>query len=439
MSDELAIRHAAIHLLRSGKTPVEVATEVKRSLAWVYKWRKRYFEACDWQALQDRSRVPQHFPKKLAEEIGQVIRTVRSELEAEAAQPGKLSYIGAHAIQGRLRQKKIVPLPSISSIERIVRAAGMTRPQLPKEPQQIVYPHVRPTQPHQLVQVDIVPRFLPGGACVSCFNAIDVVSRYPTGQQSITKRSGDAVRFLLQVWRELGVPDYTQVDNESCFSGGFTHPGVLGKVLRIGLLVGTELVFSPIRHPESNGYIERFHQDYTRNVWEKIHLPDLVAVQQHSPVFFAAYRQSRHHEALQGRSPLEMHQSRPTHPLPDRFQQPAQLPLTAGKVHFIRAVGPDQQVMILNQNWKVRLAKPEQGVWATLQFAPQGARLRFYDTAPDAQRRSCLAEYPFPLKEPVQKLDPEFQRVKSAPQRPWAVVTLRTLGKTVGQWISTML
>jgi hypothetical protein len=39
MSDELAIRQAAIHLLSSGKTPVEVATEVKRSLAWVYKWR----------------------------------------------------------------------------------------------------------------------------------------------------------------------------------------------------------------------------------------------------------------------------------------------------------------------------------------------------------------------------------------------------------------
>jgi len=59
------------------------------------------------------------------------------------------------------------------------------------------------------------------------------------------------------------VPDYTQLDNEGCFSGGFTHPGVLGKVLRLWLMVGTELVFSPLRHPESNGCVERFHQDYT--------------------------------------------------------------------------------------------------------------------------------------------------------------------------------
>ena len=96
------------------------------------------------------------------------------------------------------------------------------------------------------MQIDIVPRYLPGGPCVSCFNAIVVVSRYPTGQQYTTKRSVDAVQFLLQVWRDLGVPDYTQVDNESCFSGGFTHLGVLGKVLRLGLMVGTELVFSPM-------------------------------------------------------------------------------------------------------------------------------------------------------------------------------------------------
>ncbi len=278
MSDELAIRCTAIHLLRSGKAPAEVAQEVERSLAWVYKWRKRYFDAGNWQALQDLSRAPKHAPKKLPERIRQAIRAVRSELEAEAAEPGKLSYIGAHAIHGRLRQKRTAPLPSISSIERELRAAGMTRPRKPKEPNQVMYPHLHPTQPHQLVQVDIVPRYLPGagGPCVSCFNAIDVVSRYPTGQQYITKRSVDAVQFLLQVWRELGLPDYTQVDNESCFSGGFTHPGVLGKVLRLGLMIGTELVFSPIRHPESKDYdsyctsFARSGMDFASNIWRRL-------------------------------------------------------------------------------------------------------------------------------------------------------------------------
>ena len=439
MSDELAIRRTAIHLLRSGKAPAEVAQEVRRSLAWVYKWRKRYFDAVEWQALQDHSRAPKHLPKKLPERIRQAIRAVRSELEVEAAEPGKLSYIGAQAVQGRLRQKRIAPLPSISSIERELRAAGMTRPRKPKEPDQVAYPHLHPAQPHQLVQVDIVPRYLPGGPCVSCFNAIDVVSRYPTGQQYTTKRSEDAVRFLLQVWRDLGVPDYTQVDNESCFSGGFTHPGVLGKVLRLGLMIGTELVFSPIRHPESNGSVERFHQDYTKNVWDKIDLPDLPAVHKHSPPFFDAYRRSPHHSALKGRSPLEMHSINPVRHLPVGFRPPMKSQLTVGKVHFIRPVSKDRQIMALNQHWEVFAAKPDQGVWATLQFSVQGARLRIYDAAPDAQRRACLADYPFPLKEPVQPLSQEFQRHAMGPKRSWAATTLGLIGRAVSQWVSTML
>jgi len=56
-----------------------VAQEVKRSLAWVYKWQKRCFEASDWQALVDRSRAPKHMSKKLPVDICEEIRAVRKE------------------------------------------------------------------------------------------------------------------------------------------------------------------------------------------------------------------------------------------------------------------------------------------------------------------------------------------------------------------------
>lgn len=407
---EYALRKTAIHLLRSGKTPTEVAQELNRSLVWVYKWRERFFAQGDWQALQDQSRAPKQPPKKLSEAVRQAIRQARSELEAEATEPGKLTYIDAHAVSARLRRKQVSPLPSITSIERELRAAKMTRPREPQETGEVLYPHLYPTRPLQLIQVDIVPHYLPGGPCVSCFNAIDVVSRYPTGQQSLTKGSQDAVSFLLHVWREIGIPEFTQVDNEGCFSGGFTHPGVLGKVLRLGLLVGTQLVFSPFYHPESNGTVERFHQDYSMNVWDKIELPDLQAVHQHSPVFFVAYRQSEHHSALKGRCPAELHPAPEVSRLPVGFCLPNPLPLTVGQAHFIRRVSQASQVRLLNMDWAVSPAQPDQGVWATLEFTLDGASLRIYDTAPEAQERICLAEHPFPLKQDVQPLADEFQR-----------------------------
>ena len=411
---EHAQRQTAIHLLRSGKAPASVAQELGRSLAWVYKWRRRFFAAQDWQALHDRSRAPKHRPSQLPQAVRAAIRQARSELEAEAAQPGKLAYRGAHAIQARLRSKHLTPLPSISSIERELRVAGMVRPQRAGAEPQAAYPHLHPTQPLQLIQVDIVPHYLRGGACVACFNAIDVVSRYPTGQQLLTKRAADALAFLVHVWQEVGIPTFTQVDNESCFSGGFTHPGVLGQVLRLALLVGTQLVFSPIRHPQSNGTVERFHQDYSKHVWAKIDLVDLAAVQQHSPSFFAAYRQSAHHSALHGQCPADLHPDALGRRLPKAFRLPARLPLSEGQVHFIRRVTADRQVMILNLAWDVPRAEVAQGVWATLHFREQGAKLRVYDAAPDARKRTCLVEHPFPLRETVQPLAGTFHHPAAA-------------------------
>lgn len=398
---EEAIRRTAIHLLRSGKRPDEIAQELQHSVAWVYKWKRRFHQQ-GWDGLQSRSRAPKHHPRKLSEEVRQAIRSVRSELEIEAKEPGKLSYIGANAVHARLRKQKIKPLPSITSIERELRAAGMTRPRKQMDPSKVHYPHLRPVQPNQLVQVDIQPHHLPGGPCVSCFNAIDVVSRYPTGQQFLKKSTQEAAHFLLQVWEELGIPEYTQVDNEACFSGGFTHPGVLGKVVRLALMVGTELVFSPFYHPESNGTVERFHQDYDRNVWNKIELPNFQAVRHHSPVFFEAYRRSHHHAALNGHCPADLHFAQPLRELPEHLQLPSRLPIIAGSVHFIRRIDQDKKTKILNLEWEVPRAQVDQGVWATLQISRHGATLRFFDTAPDADKRTCLAAYPFPINEPVQ-------------------------------------
>jgi hypothetical protein len=403
-------RQDAIHLLRSGLSAADVAEKLQASPAWVYKWRRRFLEHQDWASLQDRSRAPQHHANELPVEVRRAICEIRSLLESEARQPGHLSYIGARAIRERYKKKQPgLRVPSIASIERIIAAAGMTHPSQPAL-DEIDYPHLRASEPHQLLQVDIVPHFLPGGPCVSCFNAIDVVSRYPAGAQYLSKHSQEAVDFLVQVWHELGIPDYTQVDNESCFSGGYTHPGVLGKVLRLGLFVGTELLFSPVRHPESNGFIERFHQDYNQNVWHKYELLDLASVQQRSQPFFEMYRQSRHHSALQGRCPAELHLCRPGRQLPQPFSLPERLPLTQGQVHFLRAVNAEGHISLLNLSWPVPKAQPKQGVWATLSFTVKGARLRIYDAAPDAPKRFCLAEYPFVLNEPVLPLRPEFQR-----------------------------
>jgi len=430
--DMQAERRTALHLLRSGQSPRAVAAALGRSLAWVYKWQARFARE-GWAGLQSRSRAPHHPARRIPDTTRQAIRQARSELEAEAAQPDTLCYAGARAILGRLRQRRVTPLPSLSTIEREVRAAGMTRPP-PPPPSETTYPRLTPTQPHELVQVDIVPKHLSGGQRVACFNALDVVSRYPTGQQYPTERADDAVAFLHHVWQTVGIPTYTQVDNESCFSGGPTHPYVLGQVLRAALAVGTELVFSPVRHPQSQGAVERFHRDYQDHVWAKADLADLAAVRRYSTAFFDRYRASTHHAALGGQSPAQRHLAGRFPKLSRDHPRSGRLPLTAGRVHFMRRVDGARQIALLNVRWDVPRAEPQQGVWATLTFTPQGATLRVYDRAPDAPQRTCLATHPFPLQEPVVALAPPFRRQPVTPRRTWWQAAARPLL----QWLSTM-
>ena len=211
-------RKTAIHLLRSGSTPAHVAAQLNRSLAWVYKWRARFNETGDFQNLRDRSRAPRSCPRRLDEACCQAIKRARSELEAQAAQTQGLAYIGAQAVQTRLRHQQMSQVPSTASIERVLRRAGMTRARRQQAPT-VDYPRLQPQAPHGLCQVDIVPHRLKDGPKLSCFNAIDVVSGYASGLSYAHKRARDACDFLVHLWREQGIACYTQTDNEACFCG----------------------------------------------------------------------------------------------------------------------------------------------------------------------------------------------------------------------------
>lgn len=400
-SDLFTERKIAIMQLRKGQTMAEVAKALNRSLGWVSKWKQRY-ENEGWTGLKDRSRAPTKHGNRLPTGVKEAIIQTRLELEANAELGEGLKYIGGQAIRTGLKRQKVTPLPSVPTIERVIRAAGMTKLQSkPVEPE-INYPRLRPTEPQQLCQVDIVPHFLQGGQRVASFNAIDVVSRYPTGCSYEQRRSQDAAAFLVHVWQEIGIPHYTQVDNEGCFSGGTTHQYVIGKVARLALTVGTELVFSPVNHPKSNGSVERFHQDYDQHVWENTYLSDLAAVNQQSLSFFELYRQREDHSQLNEQSPATVHHQQ----LPDKLDEGFQVadtkqPLREGCLHFMRRVSPEGTVRVLNVDWTVPQFDPTQGVWVTVEFKVAGATLSIFDEAPDSQDRRCLAIYPFPLNEPV--------------------------------------
>lgn len=436
----LAERQRAIHLLHAGYAVTEVAQTIGRSERWVRKWRQR-FRKEEWDGLKSRSRRPKHLSRRLPESVRRAIRETRSELEAQAATGKGLKYIGSSAIRTRLREKGVSPLPSCRTIERVLRDAGMTRPRTPAQTAPAL-PRLQTIEPHTLIQIDIVPHFLQGGQAVACFNALEVGTRYPAGQAYEHRRTSEALDFAVYVWKTIGIPTYTQVDNEGCFSGGNTHPYVLGRLIRLALMVGTELLFSAVREPKSQAFIERLHQDYNRHVWQDTYLANLKEVNGQGHQFFQAYRQ-RPHPQLGNRTPQEAYRAVAARKLPPDFAIPSgRIPLYAGRVHFLRRVGEDHTIRVLNASWPVPSAKEGEGVWVTLELQAGGkAWLRVYNGAPDMPGRKLLAVHPFPLREPVlprpeeQEETPE-PSLSSARSRPLGYV-----GVVMGQaltWAGTM-
>lgn len=400
-TDPFTERKYAVMQSKQGKTLSEIAESLNRSIGWVSKWLKRYREE-GWRGLKDRPKKPKRNPRQTPKAVKQAICNTRLELEARAALGHGLKYIGARAIRTELQKQGIRPLPSVPTIERVLRSAGLTKPKEVVVAKEIKYPTLAPKEPHQLIQVDIVPHFLQGGERVACFNALDVVSRYATGNAFLQRTAPTAVEFLWQVWQEIGIPQYTQVDNEGCFSGGGTHPYVLGKAVRAALQVGTELLFSPPGHPKSNGYVERFHQEYDRHVWQDTYLSDLTAVNQCARNFFDNYAHWQGHRALDGVTPVTYHQQQPPLLLPDSMAVPSgKSPLYEGRIHFMRQVRPNGSVSVLNVSWPLPDTPPETTVWVTVELTTSGAQLFIYSDAPDASTRDCLAIYPFRLNEPV--------------------------------------
>jgi transposase len=157
-----ADRKSLIHLLNSGEKPWGAAQELGRSPAWAYRWKNRY-EQDGLNGLRDRSRAPKHILRSTPAEVRQGILHIRGELEVEAENKDNLGYIGADAIYGRLRSAGITPLPAVSTIERLLRQAGKTKPRPLQVEKEVIYPHLKPTAVHQLTQVDIVPHYLTGG------------------------------------------------------------------------------------------------------------------------------------------------------------------------------------------------------------------------------------------------------------------------------------
>ena len=197
------------------------------------------------------------------------------------------------------------------------------------------------------------------------FNTVDVYSNDVCSSSHATKTAACACEHLLQTWQQLGIPDVAQFDNESAFSGG-NHPWGLGKVVRLCLYVGIDVLFIPLGEADYNSPVETFNHLWAQRFWGRHHFTRRRDVSRVQRTFLAWYR-TEYIAPRQPDTPERMRLGTQGYTLAAREAAPlpSRLPICAGRVHAVRRVSSEGQVRFLNQTFHVGKRSRERYVWLT--------------------------------------------------------------------------
>lgn len=401
-TDELSLRRHAVRLFLRGTPVRRILRLIPRSRSWLYKWLER-FRSASWPALRSQSRRPHSAPHAYsAAARANILRAYH------ILQHRTVGLCGPAAIQAELRSwSHVKRLPSIATIKRILHAAGIPAP--PAQPKRAFYPQPVPSRHYGIHAMDWTERYLPGGQKVYAFHTIDLQSR-AIKQTISTDKSLDTVRrHLFAVWSNLGCPDALQMDNDGAFCGGYKVPRVFGQVVRLCLYLGIEPIFIPVGEAKRNGLVERLNGLWSTAFWRRQRFADLAEVVAASPQFEAWYMQQYRPPPLHGQSPAQVVHAGGLPLSRAQWESlPQQLPISAGRVHFVRLVDSSGAINLLNERWQIGKRWAGRYVWATV--ITHKHELRIYYRANAQAEVRLLHQWPYRLAEPVRPVEQQFQR-----------------------------
>jgi len=404
---EYRLRRKAIRLRLQGRTQQEILASVQRSRAWLSKWQKR-FEQQGLAGLHSRSRRPAYVPTTYSARMRQLIVQTRRRLVKQ-----KVGLIGARAIRRELRKVNgDTSLPSLSTIQRVLCQRGLIA--RAKPPKRVYFPKPLQVVSGSLQALDWTCRYLEEGPKIYAFHTLNLHTRACTQTIARDKSYETVRRHCLQTWKSLGIPHFLQLDNDAAFCGGYKAPRIFGQFVRLCLSLGIELIFLPVAQPEHNGEVEELNGLWGHAFWERRHFSSFAHVCRSSPTFVHWYLNDYVPPFLRDTTPQQAQGRETLHPLTTTqvSQLPEPLPITAGRIHFIRQVQPDGTITVLNETWKVSKRLAGKYVWATIIAHRRRLEIWYQRSAQHPWRllKNCV----YDISETVARLRPEFAR-HSAP------------------------
>ena len=266
-----------------------------------YKWRKRFYEE-GYAGLAEESRAPQDHPNAIDGD------TAAEMIRLRLAHP---TWGGKKLLALYQRIHPNLPLPSLSSVNRIIEKAGLLKkkrvhtaaitsecPRL----NQALEVH----EPNDVWCIDFKGWWRSNGEICEPFTVRDKYSRKVLCVRLMTSKTAEAVRpVMTELFRKYGIPKAIHSDNGAPFAA---TNGILGlTVLSVWwITLGILPERSQPGCPGQNGSLERMHADIAREIEGKI--PGGIAANQAAlDAWVEEYNSVRPNEAIGMKTPDEVY------------------------------------------------------------------------------------------------------------------------------------
>jgi transposase-like protein len=356
-----------VQAVREGKSMRQVARQCGVTLRTVQKWVTHAgdcrLDRVDFSDGPPGRREPVN---KTSRDWEDLILSVRRELKERSA----LGEFGADAIHRELTRRRRRGIPSVRTIGRILdrRGAldGRKRTRRPPPPPGWYLPKVARRRA-ELDSFDIVEGLvIQGGYGVEVLNGMSLhgglVASWPRAK--ITAKT--VLDALVDHWRQFGLPDYAQFDNDTVFQGPHAHPDTVGRVSRLCLSLGITVVFAPPRETGFQAAIESYNGRWQAKVWNRFRFESRRQLLSQSNKYVTAARR---------RAVARIDAAPPRRPFPQPWTLNLQ-DLSRGTLIYLRRTSDQGHASLLGHTFPVDPNWPHRLVRAEVQLHHR--RIRFY-------------------------------------------------------------
>ena len=257
-----------------------------------YRWVKRYHTAGSLSSFSEYSRCPHHIANKTTLENERLIIKLRQ----------RYGWGGKKLRILLLRDGIDIP---VVTINRVLKRNGLIDIRDSHRP--AVKRFQRKT-PNELWQMDFKGDYPSDKGRCYPLSLLDDHSRYAVGLYPLKGQGTDTVfSCLVNAFECYGVPDAILTDHGVPWWGNSNNHGLTRLSVRL-INQGIKLYFSGIRHPQTQGKVERFHRTLEHAVRHHGRPSTLTGWKELFEFFLYQYNHVRPHEALAMETPSKYYQ-----------------------------------------------------------------------------------------------------------------------------------